>query len=93
MRRSNTQQVQAPLAAARYPEAEAAFVGLCQLEPEVAEVHANLSVLYFQDAKFDRPFWHYAKFFYLKPALARASTVLAFLKRPPAGERSGAYPV
>jgi TolA-binding protein len=32
---------QAVLGAGRYPEAKAAFVDLCKLEPNVAEVHAN----------------------------------------------------
>ncbi len=71
------EQGQQALASGRYPEAEAAFVDLCKLEPNVAEVHANLGAIYFQEAKFDQAVLELRKALSLKPALARASTLLA----------------
>jgi tetratricopeptide (TPR) repeat protein len=68
---------QAALAAGRYPEAEAAFVDLSKLEPNVAEVHANLGAIYFQEGKFDQAVLALRKALNLKPGLARASTLLA----------------
>jgi Flp pilus assembly protein TadD len=68
---------QAVLGAGRYPEAKAAFVDLCKLEPNVAEVHANPGAIYFQEAKFDQAILALRKALDLRSALARASTLLA----------------
>ena len=71
------QQGRQALADGRYPEAEATFVELSKLEPNVAEVHANLGAIYFQEAKFDRAVLELRQALSLKPVLARASTLLA----------------
>ena len=47
-------QGQKALAQGKYADAEAAFEKLRELEPGVAEVHANLGVIYFQERKFEQ---------------------------------------
>ena len=48
-----SEQGQRALAQGHYAEAEAAFEKLRELEPGVAEVHANLGLIYFQERKFE----------------------------------------
>jgi len=85
------QQGRQALADGRYPEAEATFVELSKLEPNVAEVHANLGAIYFQEAKFDRAVLELRQALSLKPVLARASTLLA-LSLSELGQFSEALP-
>jgi len=56
-----SEQGQRALAQSNYAEAEKAFEKLRELEPGVAEVHANLGVIYFQERKFEPPFLRYVK--------------------------------
>ena len=49
-----TEQGQKALASGRYEEAERAFEKIRELEPGMAEVHANLGAIYFQERKFDK---------------------------------------
>src|SRR5882762_7836675 len=44
---------QAALAAGHYADAERTFEKLRQLEPGIAEVHANLGLIYFEERKFE----------------------------------------
>ena len=49
-----SQEGQKALAEARYSDAERAYEKLRDLDPEVAEIHANLGLIYFQEKKFDQ---------------------------------------
>ena len=68
---------QQALAQGRYSEAEAAFEKLRELEPEVAEVHANLGAIYFQEGKYDSAVSALRQALKLKPALPKTSALLA----------------
>ena len=48
-----TGQAQQAIAAGRFDAAEAAFLELTKLEPNVAELYANLGAVYFQQGKLD----------------------------------------
>ncbi len=71
------EQGQAALAAGRYEEAEQAFVKLRQLEPGMAEVHANLGLIYFEERKFEESIPVLRQALKLKPSLTRTDNVLA----------------
>ena len=58
-------------------QAEAAFVELTKLEPNVAEIYANLGAVYFQEGKLDAAIDALRHALRLKPSLARAKTLLA----------------
>ena len=68
---------QSALAAGRYADAEKAFEKLRKLEPAMAEVHANLGLIYFQERKFEQavPALHQA--LKLKPGLTKSDNLLA----------------
>lgn len=68
---------QAALAAGRYAEAEANYVKLASLAPTVAEVHATLGVIYFQQGKFEQAVAELRRALKLKPALPKATGLLA----------------
>jgi tetratricopeptide (TPR) repeat protein len=61
----------------RYADAEKAYEKLRQLEPAVAEVHANLGAIYFQEKKFEQAVLALRQALKLKPSLSRAETLLA----------------
>jgi tetratricopeptide (TPR) repeat protein len=65
------------LAAGRYSEAEEDYEKLKSLEPGVAEVHATLGLIYFQEGKFDRAIPELQRALKLKPNLPRADSLLA----------------
>ncbi len=65
------------LAAGRYSDAEQAYEKLSMLQPAVAEVHATLGLIYFQEGRFDRAIPELQKAFKLKPGLPRAESLLA----------------
>ncbi len=65
------------LAAGRYAEAEKAFEKLRQLEPGMAEVHANLGLIYFQERKFEQAVPTLRQALKLKPALTKTDNLLA----------------
>ncbi len=71
------EQGQRALAQGNYVEAQAAFEKLRQLEPGVAEVHANLGLIYFQQKKFDQAVPALRQALKLKPTLPRTDTLLA----------------
>ena len=68
---------QAALAQGRYADAETAFEKLKELEPSVAEVHANLGAIYFQERKYNQAIPELRQAVKLKPTLSKAATLLA----------------
>ena len=72
-----SEQGQRALAQGHYAEAEAAFEKLRELEPGVAEVHANLGVIYFQERKFEQAVPALRQALKLKPTLPKTERLLA----------------
>jgi tetratricopeptide (TPR) repeat protein len=72
-----SEQAQRALAEGHYPAAEQAFEKLRDLEPGVAEVHANLGLIYFQEGKFEQAVPALRQALTLKPGLAKTESVLA----------------
>ncbi|HKV78881.1 MAG TPA: tetratricopeptide repeat protein [Candidatus Sulfotelmatobacter sp.] len=68
---------QAALAAGRYADAEKSFDKLRQLEPGMAEVHANLGLIYFEERKFEEAVPALRQALKLKPGLAKSDNLLA----------------
>jgi len=71
------QEGQAALAAGRYADAEKAFEKLRQLEPDMAEVHANLGLIYFEERKFEEAIPALRQALKLKPTLSKSDNLLA----------------
>src|SRR5450755_881198 len=69
-----SEQGQGALAQGNYAEAEAAFEKLRALEPGVAEVHANLGLIYFQEREFEPAVVALRQALKLKPALPKTGT-------------------
>ena len=72
-----TEQAKVALGAGRYEEAEQAIEKIRELEPAVAEVHANLGAIYFQEKKFDKAVPALRQAIKLNPGLAKSATLLA----------------
>jgi tetratricopeptide (TPR) repeat protein len=72
-----SQQGQQALAQGNYPAAQAAFEKLRELEPGVAEIHANLGLIYFQEKKFSEAVVALRQAARLKPNLTRTAPLLA----------------
>src|SRR4029077_3540836 len=68
---------QSALAAGRLDEAEKAYEKLRDLEPGVAEVHANLGMIYFQEGRFDQAVPALRQALKLKPSLTRSESLLS----------------
>jgi len=68
---------QRALAAQRYDEAEIAYEKLRELEPGMAEIHANLGLIYFQEGKFEQAVPALRQALKLKPGLAKTDSLLA----------------
>ncbi len=68
---------QQALSQGNYPEAQAAFEKLRELQPGVAEVHANLGAIYFQERKFEPAVSALRQALKLKPALPKSAAMLA----------------
>jgi tetratricopeptide (TPR) repeat protein len=73
----NAEEGQAALAAGRYADAEKAFENLRKLEPTMAEVHANLGLIYFQERKFEQAVPALRQALKLKPSLTKSDNLLA----------------
>ena len=71
------QEGQQALADGRYGEAEQDFEKLRALQPGVAEVHANLGLVYFEERKFDLAVPALRQALKLKPTLVRSESFLA----------------
>jgi tetratricopeptide (TPR) repeat protein len=72
-----SEQGQSALAEGRYSDAALAFEKLKELEPGIAEVRANLGVIYFQERQYDKAVPELRQAIKLKPSLAKAATLLA----------------
>jgi tetratricopeptide (TPR) repeat protein len=72
-----SEQGQSALAEGRYSDAALAFEKLKELEPEVAEVRANLGAIYFQERQYDKAVPELRQAIKLKPNLVKAATLLA----------------
>src|SRR5258708_6409769 len=72
-----SEEGQSALAAGRFEEAQKAYEKLRDLEPGVAEVHANLGLIYFQEGKFDQAVPTLGQALKLKPSLTRTDSLLA----------------
>jgi tetratricopeptide (TPR) repeat protein len=68
---------QQALAAGHYDEAESDFKKLAEFDPQIAEIHATLGLIYFQQKKFDQAVPELRRALKLKPTLSKASTLLA----------------
>jgi len=68
---------QRALTAGNYPEAQRAFEELAQAHPEIAEIHANLGLIYFEERKFEKAIPELRRALKLKPALSNSATILA----------------
>jgi tetratricopeptide (TPR) repeat protein len=86
-----SQAGQSALAQGRYAEAESAFEKLRELEPTVAEVHANLGAIYFQERKYAKAVPALRQAIKLKPSLSKAATLLA-IALSETGDFAGAIP-
>ncbi len=72
-----SEEGQRALAQGNYVDAEHAFEKLRQLEPGIAEVHANLGLIYFQEGKFERAVPALQQALKLKPTLTKSASLLA----------------
>jgi tetratricopeptide (TPR) repeat protein len=68
---------QQALTAGHYDEAESDFKKLAELDPQIAEIHVTLGLIYFQEKKFDQAVPELRRALKLKPTLGKASTLLA----------------
>ena len=65
------------LATGDYAHAEPAFENLARLDPQIAEIHANLGLIYFQEKKFEQAVAELHKTLQLKPSLTDSRFFLA----------------
>jgi len=72
-----SQEGQRALAEKRYPDAERAYEKLVNLNPGIAELHANLGLIYFQDGKYKQAVPALLQALKLKPSLPNAQYFLA----------------
>jgi len=68
---------QRALAEGKYSDAEEAFEKLRESNPAVAEIHANLGLIYFQEKKFEEAVAELRQALKLKPSLANSAALLA----------------
>jgi len=85
------EQGQRALAEGNYPEAERNFEKLRSLQPGMAEVHANLGLIYFEERKFDQAVPALRRALKLKPSLVKSESLLA-MSLSEIGEYSQAVP-
>jgi tetratricopeptide (TPR) repeat protein len=68
---------QRALAEGRYPEAESAYEKLREMEPGIAEVRANLGLIYFEERKFELAVKELRGALKLKPGLTKTEALLS----------------
>lgn len=68
---------QRALAEGNYRAAEEAFEKLATLEPNIAEIRANLGLIYYQEGKFDKAVPALQRALKLKPGLTKSESLLA----------------
>jgi tetratricopeptide (TPR) repeat protein len=83
---------QKALAQGQFQEAEKVFEKLRELSPGVAEVHANLGLIYFNEKKFEAAVPALREALKLKPSLTKTETLLA-LSLSELGQYREALPV
>ncbi len=71
------EQAQKALSQGRFADAQQAYEDLARSNPGVAEIHANLGLIYFQQKKFEQAVPALQRALRLKPSLARTGTLLA----------------
>jgi tetratricopeptide (TPR) repeat protein len=71
------QQAQQALAEGNYSVAEQAYEKLAKIDPNTAEVHANLGLIYFEKRKFGPAIPEFRQALKLKPSLVKTSYLLA----------------
>ena len=71
------EDAQRALNAGKYREAQEAFEKLAAASPQVAEIHANLGLIYFQERMFEPAVKELRRALQLKPALSKSEAVLA----------------
>jgi len=82
---------QKALASGNYAEAEQAYERLRELEPGIAEVHANLGLIYFEEGKFSQAIQPLQRAIKLKPSLTKSDALLA-MSRSEVGRYQVALP-
>jgi len=70
-------EAQRALAQGNYPEAEQKLEQLAKIDPAVAEIHANLGIVYFQEKKFAEAIPELRRALQLKPILTDSELFLA----------------
>ncbi|HKW18070.1 MAG TPA: tetratricopeptide repeat protein [Terriglobales bacterium] len=76
-RQTKYAEAQQALAAGKYAEAETRFQDLAKAEPAIAEIHANLGLIYFEERKFDAAVPELRRALQLKPSLTNSQFILA----------------
>lgn len=71
------QAAQQALAQGHYTEAERAYQTLARLDPNTAEVHANLGLIYFEERKFDPAVRELRRALELNPTLIKTAMLLS----------------
>jgi predicted Zn-dependent protease len=71
------QRGRAALEAGQYAEAEQAYAALVRQEPNVAEMHVTLGMVYFKEGKFDNSTKELRRALQLNPRLPRVDSLLA----------------
>ena len=82
---------QQALTAGNYPEAQRLFEKLAVANPTVAEIHANLGLIYFEERMFQPAIKELRRALKLTPGLSKSAAVLA-MSLSEAGEYSEALP-
>jgi predicted Zn-dependent protease len=65
------------MAAGRFDQAEAAYLELAKIEPNIAELYSNLGAVYFQEGKLDEAIDALRHALRLKPSQVKVKTLLA----------------
>jgi len=68
---------QAAITTGNYAEAQQVLENLAQVHPDIAEIHANLGLVYFQEKKFEQAVSELRRALKLKPSLTKSEYVLA----------------
>lgn len=67
---------QQALTEGRYADAEKSFAKLRDMQPQIAEIHANLGLIYFEQRKFNEAVPELRRALKLKPSLEKAESLL-----------------
>src|SRR5258708_3283983 len=84
-------RAQEAMAAGRFDQAEAAYLELAKIEPNIAEVYSNLGAVYFQQGKLDFAIDALRHALRLKPSLVKVQPLLAICL-PESGHSADALP-